>query len=801
MNAKRSGEIYVRIISDIEKEEHIHPEIELLYVIDYHADVYIGKEKYELKKEDIILINTNKKHKLYIPKESMVCQIHFSYYELCGHLDSDHILFWCNTLLDSGESYDELKGLLRALLMEMVEGGSGFSYKENGIQFLVVNCLLDNFRIKTISTNAAGELKKDQRLAKIIQYIHVNYMNPISLTEIAEKLYLSPSSLSRFFVKATGESFVDYVKKIRLQKVAEELVYSDLSMTRIAVDNGFSNPSAMNKAFREMYEVTPTEYRSQAQYERRKEYHAGLVTKQKEKLRLLLDQEDTKRSTAGQAVQRIAADITTGKEYDKWENKLINIGSAYALSAADMQKQVLYLKETLNIEYIRIWNIFSERFMIRKEAGQERLNFDRLDSILDFCVNNNIKLFLDMGTRRDTAMLSKGNALYSYEEGMQFDSRDEWESMLERFLKHLLRRYGKHIIGQWVFEFTFFLNSGPYYRAEKYSNQQTWRLGYEIVKKVIPSARVAGPGMLVLEDEDMLEAVISSFFDIQIQPDIFTVFMFPYAEYDENDEVYSKRITDYRFFQRYMAAIKKMLDKLEFQGELYITEWSNSVSNRSFLQDSCYRGTYVLNSVFNTYPFVDAMGFWYASDLINIYYDSADILNGSSGLLTKDGICKPSYYAFLFLNGMGRYLLGNGENYLITANDEHDFYILCYNMAVLFPSYYIGEEEMYEVERLKDVFQNSKPLRLEFVLQQLEPDDEYIVKQKIVNEQKGSVLNQWIEMGCESELLPEDIAYLRQTSVPAVSIRRQRVQNGQLQLNVELQPHEMRWLHIVKAGI
>lgn len=52
-------------------------------------------------------------------------------------------------------------------------------------------------------------------------------------------------------------------------------------------------------------------------------------------------------------------------------------------------------------------------------------------------------------------------------------------------------------------------------------------------------------------------------------------------------------------------------------------------------------------------------------------------------------------------------------------------------MATIAPSHYIGEEDLYEVERLKEVFQNINPLRLEFILQQLEPDEEYIVKQKI----------------------------------------------------------------------
>lgn len=323
--------------------------------------------------------------------------------------------------------------------------------------------------------------------------------------------------------------------------------------------------------------------------------------------------------------------------------------------------------------------------------------------------------------------------------------------------------------------------------------------GYRIIKKTVPNAKVAGPGLLVIEDEEMLETIVRSFFDSQCRPDIFTVIIFPYTNSGSTDDIYNKRITDCRFTMKYDAAIRKMLDKTGFEGRLYITEWSNSMSNRSYIQDSCYRGTYIVKNVISTYPLVAGMGFWYASDLINVCYDSGKILNGSSSLVTKDGICKPSFYAFQFLSHMGRYLIEQNENYLITANDEHDIYILCCNMADISPGYFIGKEEMYEVDKLKDVFQNCKRISLEIVLKNLDDNGQYIIKQKVVNEEKGSVLDKWIELGCETELLPEDIRYLQHTSVPAVGISRKQSKDGMMRLKLQLNPHEMRWIHLLKS--
>lgn len=37
------------------------------------------------------------------------------------------------------------------------------------------------------------------------------------------------------------------------------------------------------------------------------------------------------------------------------------------------------------------------------------------------------------------------------------------------------------------------------------------------------------------------------------------------------------------------------------------------------------------------------MAYWHALDTYSYYYDTDCVLNGDSGLITGDGICKPSF--------------------------------------------------------------------------------------------------------------------------------------------------------------
>lgn len=788
--------VSVGILESIREEEHCHPEIELLYILDGCCDVYLGSELYQLKKEDVLLINSNKKHRLEMKDGSFTGQILLSYYEICAQTGEDHLLFWCNTVTDYDKQYDELKKLLRELLMESIHCDGKDSYRQYGMQFCLLDFLLKHFKVKTSANVKENGWGESRRLSVITNYVHMNYMNQLSLSEVAQKLYLSASSLSRFFIRETGESFVEYVKKVRLQKVAEDLLYSEMPITRIAVDNGFSNPSVMNKAFREVYGMTPTMYKAKMLAGKAKKSPEPTLEK-KEAIQALLSRKDTASRTFMDSRQQIDADLSSVQGYLNMENKIINIGAAYSLHAADMQRQVLYIQEQLGFEYVRIWNIFSEQFMISEQKERKKLNFNKLDTIFDFCVEHNIKLFLDMGFRPDTAMISSRSSLYVYDEGMEFNSQAEWEWILERFVMHLIRRYGYRVVQSWVFEFTFFFLQGrPYYKTERYSSTRVWESSYQIVKKLIPDGLVAGPGLTPMPDEEMLGQTIAAFLNTKYVPDIFTMIVFPYMDYQDEDEVYRKRMTDTDFIQHQADSVKRALDRFGFQGQFYITEWSNSIANRNYIQDSCYRGSYILKNVLHPQNTADAMGFWYASDLINMYYDSRNILNGSSGLLTKDGICKPSFYAFLFLNSMERQCIQQGTHYVITANDRQNIYILCFHHIEFGPNYYLKEENTYEARELSDLYQSNEPLRLEFRLTGFEGRKQYLVRQKIVNEREGSVLDKWIELGCEQEIGPDDIQYLKQTAVPKVTMERRTITNNLLNLSVELMPHEMRWIHI-----
>lgn len=94
-----------------------------------------------------------------------------------------------------------------------------------------------------------------------IKYIHLKYQEPLTLKEVANFVYLSPSYFSRMFKGATGTNFIEYVTQYRIEKSKNLLKMTKLPIEVIANHNGFSSAAYFSTTFKRLEGVTPGEYR------------------------------------------------------------------------------------------------------------------------------------------------------------------------------------------------------------------------------------------------------------------------------------------------------------------------------------------------------------------------------------------------------------------------------------------------------------------------------------------------------------------------------------------------------------
>lgn len=166
--------------------------------------------------------------------------------------------------------------------------------------------------------------------------------------------------------------------------------------------------------------------------------------------------------------------------------------------------------------------------------------------------------------------------------------------------------------------------------------------------------------------------------------------------------------------------------------------------------------------------------------------------------MSKDGIPKPSYYALYFLSKLNGRFLAGGEGYMAVQNEEDNIYILCYNYKRLTYDYNYEEENIVNVYNVDTMFEETGSISLRFMLHGLQPGGEYVLKRHMVNQEYGSIMDEWHRLGFEPQMRSNDIAYLKSICVPRIQMEHKIAEEGRLSIEVSLKAHEMLLLHIYR---
>jgi len=105
-----------------------------------------------------------------------------------------------------------------------------------------------------------------EQINAIVDRIIGDVAKPLSAGDVAAELGMSESRFSRFFRRATGNTFTDFVNRIRVNRACQLLMESDRLVTHICYEVGFNNVANFNRRFLEIKGMTPTEFRRQAEH-------------------------------------------------------------------------------------------------------------------------------------------------------------------------------------------------------------------------------------------------------------------------------------------------------------------------------------------------------------------------------------------------------------------------------------------------------------------------------------------------------------------------------------------------------
>lgn len=118
--------------------------------------------------------------------------------------------------------------------------------------------------------NAPREKIADYRqveIADIIRFCEAHFAEPISVPQLAAKMFLSPSRFSGIWKKAMGTSPGEYLRDLRLRHAQTLLKTTNRSASEIALACGFSDAAQFSRTFKNAFGVSPSAYRRRFTFE------------------------------------------------------------------------------------------------------------------------------------------------------------------------------------------------------------------------------------------------------------------------------------------------------------------------------------------------------------------------------------------------------------------------------------------------------------------------------------------------------------------------------------------------------
>lgn len=85
----------------------------------------------------------------------------------------------------------------------------------------------------------------------------------LDLSALAKRAALSPLHFHRIFKGLLGETPLELHRRLRLERAAQTLLDSEVPVTRIAFEAGYETHESFTRAFRDAYDASPSEFRSE----------------------------------------------------------------------------------------------------------------------------------------------------------------------------------------------------------------------------------------------------------------------------------------------------------------------------------------------------------------------------------------------------------------------------------------------------------------------------------------------------------------------------------------------------------
>ena len=799
---------------------HWHHSLELLIVLEGEVELKMDHDTYHLKTDDIVLVNSNCMHRLFSENAVLLAmQINLTKFDLLEE-DANSLYFNCNSsVTENQEGYQVLKSLIARMIRLNASGTSDSAFFHNkSLSYSLLAALVDYFRIPQ-EQSASYNNKNQKRLTRILAYINSHYQENLTLQQVAETEGLSAPYFSVLFNKNMGINFSDYYSYIRLEHAFDDLKRSSDSIETIALRNGYTEPHAFVRSFKNRYGLLPSVYRKNtSQSTLDKDMSKGvnyLLLEPGNYLYLLAKYLPKSNGDLAPTVKPpviIEGDLVDFKKkatpFGRAARKFIGVGSAKELLFSEVQHMLSDLQREVGFEYVKFHGILSDEMLVcNRTSGSLHFSFVLVDKVLDFLLSIRLKPMIQLSFMPAALAANPDKRVFEnrFITSLPKDMK-EWDLLIRTLIKHLLVRYGEEQVESWLFTLwnepdtdeIMFSVGGVNTFVDFYINT------YKSIKSIHPKLLFGAPSVLIMVESSLkwAESFITQVKKRNCEPDFLLVHYYS-DDFSLSDDKFSnvnltkssRLFQDPDYFSFCIDRYANMVGKLGVGSlPIYLSEWNLTVSHRSLINDTCFISAYLARNLLLNENRLASFGLWSLTDLICEYQVPETLFHGGMGMYTQNGIRKPAFYVYYFIKQLGAELIAKGSNYVVTR-DHKCIRLICWNYEHFCDLYADGETFDMTSENRYSPFLKQQSLKLSIPFENL-PGNRCTIREQFINRKYGSVYDKWLEIGSLPVNSQKEIDLLKQSTVPGYFHFNGEVSNGKLTYAAILEPFEVRYTEI-----
>lgn len=475
----------------------------------------------------------------------------------------------------------------------------------------------------------------------------------------------------------------------------------------------------------------------------------------------------------------------------------VGAGRANEGLRADWQQQLAYVKKECGFKYIRMHGLLTDDMAVYKEdsKGNPGYSYMYVDALVDFLQSIGMKPFVELGFM--PAALASGPQTIFWWRGNVTPPKDydKWAGLIKNLTAHFTERYGADEVKTWYFEVWNEPNLSPgFWSSTQEEYFKLYKYAAQAIKSVNKDYCVGGPGTAgAAWETETIDYCEKNNVPIDfISTHSYGVNQGFLDEFGHGGTVLSK--DSMSVSGDVLQSRKEIEASSKPKLELHYTEWSASYTPADPIHDSYHEAAYILEKLKQVGNSAQSMSYWVFTDIFEEPGPRYTPFHGGFGLLTIQGINKPAFFAYQFLNKLGvTELVNTDSRSWVTKNNKGDVQMLLWDFTYTLPD--STNNQNYYIKDLPSKSKGRATINLSHV-----PAGKYRMELYKVGYRANDAYTGYIDMGWPDQLNRQQVTALKKqsdgkpVSVGTIDIK----STGAFSKTIDVKENDVYFINLVK---